>query len=38
MKSATGRSRDLVDPIVIDTADDFKSKQRWRDKLNPYHH
>jgi SNF2 family DNA or RNA helicase len=28
----------LTDPIVIDTPDDFKSKQRWRDKLSPYHH
>jgi hypothetical protein len=23
---------------MTDTPDDFKSKQRWRDKLNPYHH
>jgi superfamily II DNA or RNA helicase len=29
---------DLADPIVIESADDFKSKQRWREKLTPYHH
>lgn len=28
----------LVDPIVIENADDFKSKQEWREKLEPYHH
>jgi superfamily II DNA or RNA helicase len=33
-----GLEWDLADPIVIDTPDDFKSKQRWRDKLSPYHH
>jgi hypothetical protein len=33
-----GLEWDLTDPIVIDTPDDFKSKQRWRDKLSPYHH
>lgn len=29
---------DLTDPIVIESADDFKSKRRWQDKLTPYHH
>jgi SNF2 family DNA or RNA helicase len=33
-----GLEWDLTDPIVIDMPDDFKSRQRWRDKLNPYHH
>jgi len=33
-----GLEWDLTDPIVIDTPDDFKSKQRWRDRLTPYHH
>jgi SNF2 family DNA or RNA helicase len=33
-----GLEWDLTDPIVIDTPDDFNSKQRWRDKLTPYHH
>jgi superfamily II DNA or RNA helicase len=33
-----GLEWDLADPIVINTPDDFKSKQRWRDKLSPYHH
>jgi superfamily II DNA or RNA helicase len=29
---------DLTDPIVIESADDFKSTPRWRERLNPYHH
>lgn len=33
-----GLEWDLTDPIVIDGPDDFKSKQRWRDRLSPYHH
>jgi superfamily II DNA or RNA helicase len=33
-----GLEWDLTDPIVIENADDFKSKQRWRDRLTPYHH
>jgi superfamily II DNA or RNA helicase len=28
----------LVDPIVIESKDDFKSHQDWHDKLEPYHH
>ena len=28
----------LLDPIVIESRKDFKSKQRWRDSLTPYHH
>ena len=28
----------MTDPIVIEGADDFKSAQRWRDRLTPYHH
>lgn len=33
-----GLEWDLTDPIVIDGPDDFKSTQRWRDRLSPYHH
>lgn len=33
-----GLEWDLTDPIVIVGPDDFKSRQRWRDKLTPYHH
>ena len=29
---------DLDDPIVIDSASDFKSTRRWQDRLTPYHH
>ena len=29
---------DLTDPIVIETRDDLKSTNRWRGKLEPYHH
>jgi superfamily II DNA or RNA helicase len=28
----------LVDPIVIENQEDFKSRQEWREKLEPYHH
>src|SRR6266849_1837510 len=33
-----GLEWDLTDPIVIESADDVKSKQRWHDRLTPYHH
>jgi ERCC4-related helicase len=33
-----GLEWDLSDPIVIEGPDDFKSAQRWRDRLTPYHH
>lgn len=33
-----GLEWDVTDPIVIDGPDDFKSTQRWRDRLQPYHH
>ncbi len=29
---------DLTDPIIIESADDFKSTQRWKDRFSPYHH
>jgi superfamily II DNA or RNA helicase len=29
---------DLIDPIVIETRDDFKSEYRWKERLDPYHH
>lgn len=29
---------DLTDPIVIETRQDFKSENRWKDYLEPYHH
>lgn len=29
---------DLTDPIVIESADDFKSTPRWRERLDPYYH
>jgi superfamily II DNA or RNA helicase len=28
----------LIDPIVIESRDDFKSESRWRERLEPYHH
>ncbi len=28
----------MTDPIVIESAEDFRSTQRWRDRLTPYHH
>src|SRR4051812_36176990 len=33
-----GLEWDLADPIVIKGPDDFKSTQRWRERLTPYHH
>jgi superfamily II DNA or RNA helicase len=33
-----GLEWDLTDPIVIESPADFKSTQRWRDRLTPYHH
>ena len=33
-----GLEWDLADPIVIENSDDLKSAQRWRDRLEPYHH
>ncbi|MBY0612143.1 MAG: DEAD/DEAH box helicase [Beijerinckiaceae bacterium] len=29
---------DLTDPIVIESADDFKSTKRWEERLTPFHH
>lgn len=29
---------DLADPIVIESAEDFKSTPLWQDKLTPFHH
>jgi hypothetical protein len=29
---------DLTDPIVIESPEDFKSTQRWRDRVTPYYH
>lgn len=28
----------LIDPIVIEGRDDFKSEYRWKDRLEPFHH
>lgn len=28
----------LIDPIVIEGRDDFKSEYRWKDRLDPFHH
>lgn len=33
-----GLEWDLADPIVIKGPEDFRSTQRWRDRLTPYHH
>ena len=33
-----GLEWDLTDPIVIESAEDFKSTLRWRERLTPYHH
>lgn len=33
-----GLEWDLTDPIVIESADDFKSTARWKNRLDPYHH
>lgn len=29
---------DLTDPIVMESADDFKSSSRWQGRVTPYHH
>jgi superfamily II DNA or RNA helicase len=29
---------DLVEPIIIQNADDLKSKKFWHDRVTPYHH
>lgn len=33
-----GLEWDLTDPIVIESPEDFKSTQGWRDRLTPYRH
>jgi SNF2 family DNA or RNA helicase len=33
-----GLEWDLTDPIVIESAEDFKSAPRWKDRLTPYYH
>jgi len=33
-----GLEWDLTDPIVIESASDFRSTPRWRERLDPYHH
>ncbi len=33
-----GLEWDLTDPIVIETREDVKSENRWRDRMEPYHH
>lgn len=33
-----GLEWDLTDPIVIESADDFKSAPKWKDRLTPFHH
>jgi len=33
-----GLEWDLVEPIVIQNAEDLKSKKLWRDRFTPYHH
>lgn len=33
-----GLEWDLADPIVLDSPKDFKSRPRWRDRLEPYQH
>jgi hypothetical protein len=33
-----GLEWDLTDPIVIESAADFKSAPRWHERLTPYHH
>lgn len=33
-----GLEWDLTDPIVIESADDFKSSPRWKDRLTPFYH
>ncbi|TNF69409.1 MAG: DEAD/DEAH box helicase [Gammaproteobacteria bacterium] len=29
---------DLIEPIIIASKDDIKSKQKWHDRVEPYHH
>ncbi len=33
-----GLEWDLADPIVMESAADFRSTPQWRGRLNPYHH
>lgn len=33
-----GLEWDLADPIVMESADDFRSTPRWQERLTPYHH
>jgi len=33
-----GLEWDLIDPIVVESAEDFKSTPRWRDRLTPFSH
>jgi superfamily II DNA or RNA helicase len=33
-----GLEWDLTDPIVMESADDFRSTPRWQERLTPYHH
>ena len=33
-----GLEWDLTDPIVLESADDFKSAPRWKDRLTPFSH
>ena len=33
-----GLEWDLTDPIVIESAEDFKSAPKWKDRLTPYYH
>jgi SNF2 family DNA or RNA helicase len=28
----------LIDPIIIDRREDLKSENRWKDRIEPYHH
>ncbi len=29
---------DLIDPIIIEKREDFKSEETWKDKIEPFHH
>lgn len=33
-----GLEWDLLDPIIIEKREDFKSESRWHDCVEPYHH
>jgi SNF2 family DNA or RNA helicase len=33
-----GLEWDLTEPIVLESADDFKSAPRWKNRLTPYYH